>query len=132
MTDPKRIQQRRTKGWRLGTNARSVARPSYFGNPYRVGDVYLVSSILPFPVPTARTWEGPAGAGDTDLAAVRCSDNAQAVAWFREWAVLALEPSKVTLLAGMDLACWCALDQPCHADVLLEIANAPAVSVGSS
>jgi hypothetical protein len=27
-------------------------------------------------------------------------------------------------LAGKNLACWCALDQPCHADVLLELANA--------
>jgi hypothetical protein len=26
-------------------------------------------------------------------------------------------------LAGKNLACWCPLDQPCHADVLLEIAN---------
>lgn len=26
-------------------------------------------------------------------------------------------------LAGRNLACWCPLDQPCHADVLLEIAN---------
>ena len=26
-------------------------------------------------------------------------------------------------LAGRDLACWCNLDQPCHADVLLEVAN---------
>jgi hypothetical protein len=28
-------------------------------------------------------------------------------------------------IRGKNLACWCALDQPCHADVLLEIANAP-------
>jgi hypothetical protein len=28
-------------------------------------------------------------------------------------------------LRGKDLACWCPLDQPCHADVLLELANAP-------
>lgn len=27
-------------------------------------------------------------------------------------------------LRGKNLACFCALDQPCHADVLLEIANA--------
>lgn len=27
------------------------------------------------------------------------------------------------LLGGQNLACWCPLDQPCHADVLLEIAN---------
>lgn len=29
-------------------------------------------------------------------------------------------------LAGRDLACWCPLHVACHADVLLEIANAPA------
>ena len=27
-------------------------------------------------------------------------------------------------LRGKNLACFCKLDQPCHADVLLEIANA--------
>jgi hypothetical protein len=26
-------------------------------------------------------------------------------------------------IRGKDLACWCPLDQPCHADVLLELAN---------
>ena len=26
-------------------------------------------------------------------------------------------------LAGRDLACFCPLDQPCHGDVLLELAN---------
>lgn len=26
-------------------------------------------------------------------------------------------------LAGADLACWCRLDETCHADVLLEVAN---------
>lgn len=33
-------------------------------------------------------------------------------------------------LRGKDLACWCPLDAPCHADVLLELANsdeAPAI-----
>lgn len=29
-------------------------------------------------------------------------------------------------LRGKNLACWCALDQPCHADVLLKVANAAA------
>jgi hypothetical protein len=27
-------------------------------------------------------------------------------------------------LRGINLACWCALDAPCHADVLLRMANA--------
>lgn len=37
----------------------------------------------------------------------------------------------VTPLVGKNLACWCRLDQPCHADSLLEFARyaAPAVSV---
>lgn len=26
-------------------------------------------------------------------------------------------------LRGKNLACWCPLDRPCHADVLLELAN---------
>jgi uncharacterized protein DUF4326 len=26
-------------------------------------------------------------------------------------------------LGGRDLACYCPLDEPCHADVLLEVAN---------
>ena len=33
-------------------------------------------------------------------------------------------PPPVDELRGKDLACFCALDQPCHADVLLEWANA--------
>jgi len=31
-------------------------------------------------------------------------------------------------LRGKNLACWCPLDQPCHADVLLQLANAPGES----
>ncbi len=26
-------------------------------------------------------------------------------------------------LAGRNLACWCAIGDPCHGDVLLEVAN---------
>lgn len=36
----------------------------------------------------------------------------------------------VGLLRGLNLACWCALDQPCHADVLLELANLPPPKAG--
>lgn len=31
----------------------------------------------------------------------------------------------IHFLRGKNLACWCGLDQACHADVLLELANAP-------
>jgi len=44
---------------------------------------------------------------------------AEAVAFYRRSHV----PSDVSLLRGKNLACWCPLDGPCHADVLLELAN---------
>jgi hypothetical protein len=34
-------------------------------------------------------------------------------------------PDDLSPLAGKNLACFCAPGQPCHADVLLEIANQP-------
>lgn len=34
-----------------------------------------------------------------------------------------INPSFFDELRGKNLACWCRLDEPCHADVLLEIAN---------
>lgn len=53
-------------------------------------------------------------------------DYAGAVRGFRTHAigVLNFTPERIRAeLAGKNLACWCPLDQPCHADVLLEIAN---------
>lgn len=48
-----------------------------------------------------------------------------AVDLYRAW--LLARPAAVAAaredLAGLDLACWCPLGQPCHADVLLEVAN---------
>ena len=44
------------------------------------------------------------------------------MALYRQW----IEPRTDEVraeLAGRDLCCWCPLDQPCHADVLLELAN---------
>jgi hypothetical protein len=34
---PKRIQLRRTKGWRLPDNSVIVSRPTKWGNPFRIG-----------------------------------------------------------------------------------------------
>lgn len=50
-----------------------------------------------------------------------------AVGEFRRWvdeeASLAWKLRVAIDLRGKNLACWCALDAPCHADVLLELAN---------
>jgi hypothetical protein len=43
----------------------------------------------------------------------------QAIRLYREWLV----GKDLSELHGKDLACYCRLDEPCHADVLLELAN---------
>ena len=95
---PQRIQLRRTKGWRKPEGAIVVTRPTRWGNPFR-GAVF---------------------------------GQDEAVRLYREGVLLRREgeqgipaPGEIQRqLAGHDLACWCPLDQPCHADVLLELANA--------
>lgn len=116
MTAPQRIRLRRTKGWRKPEVAVVVARPSRWGNPYRVED-------------KAITYEGMllwSGFRDTQAA------TAHAVRAFR-WQII--HHPNVTgygltdvreQLGGHDLACWCPHDHPCHADVLLELANGAA------
>lgn len=48
-----------------------------------------------------------------------------AVAFYMRWihARIRAGALDVSELRGKDLACFCPLDQPCHADVLLDIAN---------
>lgn len=50
---------------------------------------------------------------------------ADVVEAFRKYAVarLAAESNWLAPLVGKDLACWCPLDHPCHANVLLHLAN---------
>lgn len=37
---PKRIQRKRTKGWRMPENTIYVGRPSVYGNPYETAEEY--------------------------------------------------------------------------------------------
>jgi hypothetical protein len=117
MSGSVRVQLRRTKGWRMPENTVSVARPGKFGNPFRI----LNEEGWPL-------IEGPDGRcynqkHEADRpGTIWANARAHAVALFRERAVDGL-PSLLPL-RGKNLACWCPLDQPCHADVLLELANA--------
>lgn len=71
-----------------------VGRPTMWGNPFVVG---------------------------------RDGTQAECVELYREWinasAQTDLREAARQTLRGMDLVCWCA-PNPCHAEVLMEIANA--------
>ncbi|AUM18278.1 MULTISPECIES: DUF4326 domain-containing protein [Rhodococcus] len=108
MSTPERIQRQRTKGWRMSEGAVYVGRPTKWGNPYRVGDV---NRFTGFDIKDA--------AEAVSLYAVEL----ETLCRIRPTAFNRLVESIRAELAGKDLACWCPLDQPCHADVLLELAN---------
>ena len=113
---PDRIQLSRAKGWRMPENTVSVARGPgrVFGNPFTVADALETCMVKPAKAQAfvvdcfanwlrgdRQNWMGP----ESDAAAA---------------SILARLPE----LRGKNLACWCKPGQPCHADVLLEIANA--------
>ncbi len=97
---PKRIQRRRTKGWRMPENCVYVGRPSKFGNQYKIGDRGFGD------LPVIKTIKGVMRSYKAIL---------KARLYFR--------PDFLKELKGKDLACWCPLDQKCHGDILLEFAN---------
>lgn len=99
---PKRIQRKRTAGWKMPDNTVYVGRPSKWGNPFKVGD-----------------------ASPNNYSVIIDRDHAvqlflQTLEAKQEYGLLEefLKPLK-----GKNLACWCKEGSPCHADVLLELAN---------
>jgi len=117
-----RIQLRRAKGWRKPAEAVVVARPTKWGNPYRAirGTMYGPPRSIEGGDLVAYSTHGPA-AGAV-LAAVEAYERDIDCSIRSKLTTEAIRQE----LRGKDLACWCPLDQPCHADVLLEIANGSA------
>lgn len=100
---PERVQLSRAAGWRMPPNTVKVDRSTRWGNPYRLhGDGYPMTPEVAVGMFAALLNRGEGWVMRdrlTDLADVRRD------------------------LAGKNLACWCPLGQPCHADVLLLLAN---------
>lgn len=110
---PVRVQLSRTKGWRMPANTVVVSRPSKWGNPF---DWQVAQE----------EWGGSEFEAKAAVAMI-----------YRDWLIMAeperfhpdLRGQRVAILAsycdirGKNLGCWCAVGQPCHADVLLELAN---------
>lgn len=141
MSEPKRIQRKRTKGWRMPEGAVYVGRGSKWGNPFAVGRVSdwpRWGGPAPYRVetPDGRIWHHETGR-KVILGRVAADQHHKKLAAAHAVELFALHIGPMgnfeyddeeltelrTKLAGRDLACWCPLDSPCHGDVLLELAN---------
>ena len=122
---PVRVQLRRTKGWRMPANTVKVDRTTAHGNPYKVDGFRRSDGTWEVFLCTDGKLAGPpVGFFPTRREAVGAS-----VELFRGRMTSdqgGLLRKHALSLRGKNLACWCPLDAPCHADVLLELANAPA------
>ncbi len=136
---PIRIQRKRTKGWQMPEGAIYVGRPSKWGNPFDFRSSDNCWNALAFgcradakgrreaSVVAFRQWiADPRGrVKEIDFAVVmECKGKTMELG---PRAKAGVSPSIDEIrkeLRGKNLACWCRLDQPCHADVLLELANA--------
>ena len=106
---PQRIRLRRAKGWRLPDNTVVVSRPTPWGNPFKVGvDGDAARSVELYTTMLAGYF------------CISCKTEFDA-----QKAAVAYARRNIKKLRGKNLACWCRLDKPCHADVLLKIANQP-------
>ena len=121
---PRRVQRSRAKGWRMPEGCVCVDRTTGFGNPFPVTKGTSTSCGVTKPIWQIGTWEGPAmWFKDTKPEAVKLAVDAYR-AWIDQPQQATLRAKAAVALRGRDLACWCPADSPCHADVLLEVANA--------
>ena len=111
--EPVRIQRKRTKGWKMPPNTVYVGRPTKWGNPYKIGDIGFAYEVLE---------KGK-----------MIKTNQDAVEVYKKW--LISDPSAPSIvgeviqeLRGKNLCCWCSLDEPCHADFLLQLASSPLIT----
>jgi hypothetical protein len=98
-----------------------VSRPSRWGNPFSVEEHGRELAVTLFSEVMRGVW-------DPSILDHLSDDDYRSVAYARESFMrrIGYHPQEAARseLRGKDLACWCAHDQPCHADVLLEVANA--------
>jgi hypothetical protein len=93
-----------------GLPAKLVTRPGKWGNPFAIDDIAERFKL--------------------DRAAAQAKAVAMAGDWLRGTLDKKLSPHPPPLreeiraeLGGHNLACWCKPGTPCHADVLIELAN---------
>lgn len=122
---PKRIQRKRTKGWRMPSNTVYVGRGSKWGNPFKITKrEKMPSTITPW---GWRVYErGTAWRFFCKSEAVEFT-----VKLHKKYIRKKIKSGELNILELKDknLACWCPLEDKdgnkvaCHADLLLELAN---------
>lgn len=100
---PKRVQFKRIKGFKLPENCVRVTRPGKWGNMYKIGMTAMNDNQE---VVFLETRE------DVIAAHERMTQR-----------ILAKHPDWLEPLRGKDLACFCKIEDKCHADTLLKYAN---------
>lgn len=104
---PKRLQRKRERGWRAPPSAVYVGRGSCYGNCFD-WQLYMKNY------------------GSTEREAKQWAKNA----FDKVWSAHAHDDYAPLLdaIRGRDLMCWCGPDDPCHADILLKLANGPSAN----
>ena len=134
--DQKRIQRKRTKGWRMPENTVYVGRGSKYGNPFRVekipGGKWAVNTSVKDAVQVLTSY-GHIEYKEKGMAvndAIRCFEiyispyrHGRPLTQF--YAAAGELELIISELKGKNLACWCKDGDTCHADVLLKLANEP-------
>ncbi|MBT4177737.1 MAG: DUF4326 domain-containing protein [Candidatus Marinimicrobia bacterium] len=98
---PERIQRKRSKGWKMPPNTVYVGRGSKFGNPFKITEDRDAREV----VSAFEIW--------------LTVDGVHAGIPEKKVAIL----DNIEKLKGKNLACWCKIGAPCHADVLLKLVN---------
>lgn len=141
MTKPIRIQRRRVKGWKMPANTISVTRPGKWGNPFDFRSSDCCWLALSYgcrgdrlgrqeaSVKAFREWISPLSKGKKLVRyerGVTFGNEKEKSVQIGPRFIVGPPPSVETIrtqLRGKNLACFCKIGEPCHADVLLEIAN---------
>lgn len=109
---PIRIQRSRRKDYKTPENTIYVGRPTKWGNPFEISDTVsreqVVNQYFECVLSNIMTY--------VYFDELQASINFDRFKWIAE---------NLHTLKGKNLSCWCKLDQPCHADILLKLANEP-------
>lgn len=138
MSAPVRIRRRRTRGWKMPPNTVYVGRPTKWGNPFDFRRAEHCWNALAFgcrgdaagrreaSVVAFRQWLCDPRGRIKELDFCVVLDAGEKTVEIGPRVRIGAAPSIAEIrsaLRGKNLACWCPLDRPCHADVLLELAN---------